>query len=112
MRYESIISSNFPLDRGEIIESDADVADVVVTVRLTSGGGSALKSRSSEVVNDVAVSEDELLDLLDLLGFDEDDECFEDFVITTGCSSWTPEFRMKLDAASKLKLNNSTLKSE
>ena len=105
MRYESIISSNFPLDRGEIIESDADVADVVVTVRLTSGGGSALKSRSSEVVNVVAVSENELLDLLDLLGFDEDDECFDDFVITTGCSSWTPEFRMKLDAASKLKLN-------
>ena len=82
---------------------------------MTSGGGSAQKSRSSEVVLDVnvvAVSEDELLDLLDLLDFDEDDECFEDFVITTGCSSWTPEFRMKLDAASKLKLNNSTLKSE
>lgn len=81
VRYDSIISSNFPLDRGESIESDADVADVVVTVRLTSGGGSAEKSRSSEVILD-----DESLDLLDLLDFD-DDESFEDFVMTTGSSS-------------------------
>lgn len=85
VRYESIISSNFPLDRGESIEFDGDV---VVTVRLTSGGGSAQKSRLSGVVLDeVVIESEELFDLFDLLDFDDEDECFEDLVMTTGSSS-------------------------